>query len=414
MLEAKTVYKVPLSSFSVHYCHHQHLQPHSRKFLSRVVPSFKKVMTCTPLLFPLLLLLSLSTTHSIIVRQNGCSINIVCYALDQSGSISRSEYIEEQDFLIGVAAQVETESAVSPFNSAVAFSSSAQVIQTLTSNVTEFEEAIKQPRIFNGGTVISAGLTVCRNQVSKMSGNRVIVLLTDGRGDETASIQVADSAKAEGIDIITVGIGNSVNEDFLRQIATTPEFYLSAEFDVLNQDIPGLVQAICTIPEIADVPDVPEVTTLPSPPVRNACKKAYDECDFMFAGLFRLPKFNISGKADISFTPRIVAKDVMVSIVVLNTNNIPVEFIGSDGSVNAISKFGDQPFTSTVFKPFWIPKDRGSGIGHETFEGNQKSIVGDKCVRVVFTHFQEFRQGSSGNQNNVPRSKNACVVFRTM
>lgn len=343
--------------------------------------------------------LTLSTSNSIVVRQNGCAIDSICYVLDQSGSINNIEYGQQQDFVIAVANQVLNESSISTISSAVAFSNVAQVIQTPTSNINEFVAAIRSPRIFRQGTIISAGLRVCKSQLDSGTGNRVIVLLTDGEGDSAPSIQVANAAKESGINIVTVGIGPFVSEDFLRGIATRPEFFIKANFSTLDRDVFRLVQAICDVPN--------------STPDKDACENAFDECQFAFAGESGLSTFDVSGEPDIPFTPKIVPKNVMMALGVLNTNNIIPEFIDNAGSAMPVTEFGTQRFTPTVFKPFWKPQERGSGIGHETFQGNQEEIAMGRCVRVFFTSFQEIQQFRVVNRNNVPRSENKCVVFRT-
>jgi len=147
----------------------------------------------------------------------------------------------------------------------------------------------------------------------------------------------------------------------------------------------------------------------------DACLNAFRRCDFRFQGLNFLPTFNINGPADRSFTPRIVSTRRDEILGVLNTNGITPEFIFNNFQVRPITLFGDQRFTPTAFKPFSIPGTSGSGVGHETFQSNQLEVARGMCVRVFFTSYQVlFRNGNvRSNMNNVPRSRNSCVVFRT-
>lgn len=69
--------------------------------------------------------------------------------------------------------------------------------------------------------------------------NRVIILLTDGianqpekEGDktypETIAIHKSEEAKTAGVEIFTIGLGNDINVDFLKKIASGDDHYFSA------------------------------------------------------------------------------------------------------------------------------------------------------------------------------------------
>lgn len=69
--------------------------------------------------------------------------------------------------------------------------------------------------------------------------SRVITLLTDGvptepkkAGDESYpekyALSVAAEARDQGIEIYTIGLGNKVNQKFLEQLASAPEYFFSA------------------------------------------------------------------------------------------------------------------------------------------------------------------------------------------
>lgn len=148
---------------------------------------------------------------------------------------------------------------------------------------------------------------------------------------------------------------------------------------------------------------------------RDGCFRAFRRCDFRFQGISGLPTFSISGPADRAFTPRVISTRRNQILGVLNTNDVISEFVFPDGGFSPITNFGSQRFTPTAFKPFSIPRTTGSGVGHETFQGNQLQVARGRCVRVFFTSYQLlFRNGNvSGNINDVPRSMNSCVVFRT-
>ncbi|KAI0558481.1 hypothetical protein FGB62_207g010 [Gracilaria domingensis] len=152
------------------------------------------------------------------------------------------------------------------------------------------------------------------------------------------------------------------------------------------------------------------VPPTPTPVPKESCEVAFDECEFTFDGESELATFSIDGPPDKSFTPVVVAKDPDVHLGTLNSNNVVPEFIEDDGAF-PITDFGSQPFAPTQFKPYYIWQEQGSGIGHQTFHGDQQELSRGRCIRIFFTDIQ--LKDPASNLNHVPRSENKCVVFRT-
>ena len=78
---------------------------------------------------------------------------------------------------------------------------------------------------------LESALSELTSPRSKRGNNRVIVLLTDGLpegGSEVATLDAALRARQAGVDVYAIGFGDSVNGDFLRQLASRPEAYLHA------------------------------------------------------------------------------------------------------------------------------------------------------------------------------------------
>ena len=151
-------------------------------------------------------------------------------------------------------------------------------------------------------------------------------------------------------------------------------------------------------------------------PRRDPCRIAFKRCDWRFKDRFSLQAFDISGPADKAFTPLIVAKNPAIRLGVLNTNHIIPEFINDDGSITPITFEGHPPLTPTHFKPFSIRGTVGSGVGRQSFDGNQKRVASGRCVRIFFSQYQKL--GGSHppfviDNINVKKSDNKCVVFRT-
>lgn len=155
----------------------------------------------------------------------------------------------------------------------------------------------------------------------------------------------------------------------------------------------------------------------PAPPA-DPCAAAYAKCEFSFTGYTHVPSFTFGPKPDIPFTPRIVCKSPAKTIGILNMNNVIPEFINDDGSVVPItSEHVDQPFTPTHFKPYTIGKSHWSGIGHQTFHGNQEETARHRCIRVFFTSYQVLMKGGGWNvvdNKHVDGKGTKCVVFKTL
>ena len=102
--------------------------------------------------------------------------------------------------------------------SIVTFDRVAQV----ASGLSQDKEGLKGS-IYNieaeGGTNISAGLKVGIEQVSGEKGLKAVLLLSDGRDNETLELErVIKEAQDEDIAVYTVGFGD-IDEDYLRNIA---------------------------------------------------------------------------------------------------------------------------------------------------------------------------------------------------
>ncbi|CAN8072136.1 unnamed protein product, partial [Agarophyton chilense] len=269
--------------------------------------------------FAALAAVSVLGVHPILVPEV-CEVEHVCYIIDQSGSIDGSEYAKEQNFVVRISNEIENASSFDPSISAVAFSNNAAIIQEPITDLAEFHRKVNENRRYNGGTVISNGLTQCKDLLQSKEGTKVMVLITDGmtiHSDEQPSKTRATEAKADGIKIVTVGIrdsqNNGVSEDFLREIASHPSLYIDSEFDNLDQRIPEVVESICT------------------PIEDDNCKKAFNACDFKFSGHPCLATFAFTGEPDHSFTTRVIPKDVSYSLGTLNTNSMP-EFLDVGGN----------------------------------------------------------------------------------
>lgn len=95
------------------------------------------------------------------------------------------------------------------------------------------------PASESGRTNIAEGIRFAREAIlargREGAHSKVIVLLTDGRANapteidaEPQALEEADSAKLNEVVIYTVGLGENVNQEFLKTIASTPAHYFPA------------------------------------------------------------------------------------------------------------------------------------------------------------------------------------------
>jgi Mg-chelatase subunit ChlD len=133
----------------------------------------------------------------------------------------------------------------------VAFHQVAEVVQPLTSDRVSLLTALA--RLPQGsGTRLDAGLAASTSELtgplSKAGSLRAVVLLTDGRqsgGTGADVIAAADEARAHGVAVYAIGVGDGVDEALLRAAAGDPHrLFLAAgpqALEAIYRDIAGLL-----------------------------------------------------------------------------------------------------------------------------------------------------------------------------
>lgn len=206
-----------------------------------------------------------------------CPAATICYAIDESGSISTSEFTEMKN---AIAAITSTHNLLAPHSlyTATGFNGVAQEIPTI---------AIQGSTLFgasalinhvngnaqdNGGTSIGSGIRQCAKYLNKASGVKIIVVLSDGYettmpyGDNEA-----ETASLSGIQLISMGIGNGVNEATLGEIASPNAFVKVSDFSSIYEAVGPIVKGICNIRrKLRPIPSTP-VPMKPSTCVNILC-----------------------------------------------------------------------------------------------------------------------------------------------
>jgi Mg-chelatase subunit ChlD len=124
----------------------------------------------------------------------------------------------------------------------VSFNREAEVVQALTGDQAALHAGLDrlEPKV---GTRIDRGIEAATTELTSeraiAENNQVMILLTDGRSssvEDSVVREKADEAKVAGITIYTIGLGDDVDEELLREIATYPEYaFLAPTAEELEQ-----------------------------------------------------------------------------------------------------------------------------------------------------------------------------------
>lgn len=110
----------------------------------------------------------------------------------------------------------------------VSFASTATLGAALTNNAATVHTAINA-LVAGGTTDIADGVTLGAAQLSGGTAKDVLILMTDGvANDGTNPVAAANAAKAAGIEVFTIGLGNGINVAQLQAMATDLSHYYQA------------------------------------------------------------------------------------------------------------------------------------------------------------------------------------------
>ena len=121
--------------------------------------------------------------------------------------------------------------------SLVKFDDNAEVLLPFTNvedkNKDEIVRAVESLTNYSGGTCMGAGLKETLNLISKETGNRRIIMLTDGQtSDEDLAREISSELAKLNIPVIAIGIGEDWNENLITFITDKTQgkpFYASTE-----------------------------------------------------------------------------------------------------------------------------------------------------------------------------------------
>jgi molecular chaperone DnaK len=136
--------------------------------------------------------------------------------LDCSGSMAGEKLREAQRGAADFALQAVSEAYQVGI---ISFDSSAHLRSTLTGDASAVVKVLGALRA-SGSTNMAAALEMACSALQSKTGNRVIVIVTDGSPDSPpAALHAASQAKRSGIEVLAIGTGDS-DQVFLDQLAS--------------------------------------------------------------------------------------------------------------------------------------------------------------------------------------------------
>ena len=145
---------------------------------------------------------------------------------------------------------------------AVLFSDRGELLFRLNryTNLQDARDAILRTRYPGANTNTSGGLYVARTQLFNVNnGDRpnvpnLAIVITDGKStfDSDRTLPIAADLRAAGVQMVSIGITNSVDENELRGLSSLPQrenvnYFTSPDFQQLGQIIDTLLASACVV-----------------------------------------------------------------------------------------------------------------------------------------------------------------------
>ncbi|KAH3753954.1 hypothetical protein DPMN_188609 [Dreissena polymorpha] len=180
----------------------------------------------------------------------------VMFLMDGSDSIDASEWSKEKDFVARIVMALD----ISPSTVNVGFTVYSSDIHTHTGLNPFQPKVVLNAKIRNVehptgiATNTAMGIahvtqTLKEQPRTRANAPKIMIVITDGTSVNPAeTIRQAQDAKASGITIIAVGIGNTAFVEELREISSSPQHYYQApDFDTLRGIETQIRNIICRV-----------------------------------------------------------------------------------------------------------------------------------------------------------------------
>ena len=145
---------------------------------------------------------------------------------------------------------------------AVLFSDRGELLFRLNQypNLQDARDAILRTRYPGANTNTSGGLYIARSQLfNANNGDRpnvpnLAIVITDGKStfDNELTLPYAEDLRADGVQMVSVGITSSIDEDELKALSSLPQirnvnYFTSPDFQQLEGIIETLLASACVV-----------------------------------------------------------------------------------------------------------------------------------------------------------------------
>lgn len=187
----------------------------------------------------------------------------ICFVVDESGSISSTEFNQLQAFLggTGTATAPNPNGLIYDISTAVtdeefSFVYFSTSVNSVTPAAAWHDTPSAQSDILGhakatGETNHEAGIQACHDktdEANNMYSTKMIITITDGQSNTgNPPANAAATAAADGNIMIAIGIGNGISDLTLKDIAAGDEnnVYKATGFDGLDEILDEIIGAVC-------------------------------------------------------------------------------------------------------------------------------------------------------------------------
>lgn len=180
-----------------------------------------------------------------------CQKANLCYAVDESGSIKKSDFERQANVLVGLTSTFDALAPNSMY-SVAGFADVSEVVQSATFDADMVMDSLRDNKRSKGQTASGAGIMGCYNLIKHLNGPKIIVLVTDGEDTrDPKGVDVEEEVKDSGVKIVSVGITKNINAPELLEIASPNDksgekYYTSvASYKVFSEAIGSIVRDMC-------------------------------------------------------------------------------------------------------------------------------------------------------------------------
>ncbi|BFZ12371.1 hypothetical protein BsWGS_15410 [Bradybaena similaris] len=190
----------------------------------------------------------------------------VIFVLDSSNSIADADYERELTFVADVTSSFTLGIQHMLFGALVFGTETVKLFDLKDFNDTAvLRSAILSAQHLQSGTDTAKAINFINQQqmFSASAGGRanatkIVIILTDGRSNSmTETVSAASRLKAAGVQFISIGVGDLVFEEELRQLASSSDkVFLVPNFAALNATRASVTRTVCyVVKEPDNVPD---------------------------------------------------------------------------------------------------------------------------------------------------------------